>query len=179
MITGEGTARVVADAIGAWHAQQRTQRPARRPVTMTVALDGPGASGKSTIAAAAAGMTGAALVRTDDFFRWPEGTGPHPMERYYDWRRIAQALARARAGALAGGAGTVILEGVFSSAPQLSSLVDRTVLVDTPEHERIQRLRGRLTQEEWSEDWLAAERRYFTEVRPPASFGLVVSGRNP
>lgn len=186
----------LAAAISGWQAAV--------PGVLTVAVDGPGASGKSTIAAAVAGTVGAALVHTDDFFQRPPGPGPHRVERYYDWRRIAAgALEPLRAGRparfrrfeWAEGAGgpadeaqppggfvtvpprpVVILEGVFASAPELAGLIDRTVLVDTPEAERIRRLRRRITEQEWDDDWLAAERVYFSETRPPCSFGLVVGG---
>jgi uridine kinase len=122
--------------------------------------------------------------------------GPPPLDRYYDWPRIrAEALEPLRAGRAAtfrrfdwesGGGldgpvtveptGLIVLEGVFSAAPELADLVDRAVLVETPATERIRRLRARLTQEEWDEDWLSAEQAYFSAVRPPASFSLVVRG---
>ncbi len=127
----------------------------------------------------------------------PPGTLPgQALERYYDWRRLrAQALeplrARHRAafrrfdwdrGAGLNGLVTVaprdliLVEGVFSAAPQLSDLVTRSVFVDTPEPERLRRLRLRVTPEEWDTDWLIAERAYFDVTRPPSSFDLAVSG---
>jgi len=168
---------------------------AGRAGVLVVAIDGHGASGKSTIAAAVAEATGAALVHTDDFFR-PGGGPGRGLDRYYDWRRLrAQALEplRARRGAVfrrfdwdrgsgLGGqvtvnpAGLVLLEGVFSASPQLADLVDRTVFVDTAERERLRRLRGRIAPEEWDDDWLIAEQAYFGQTRPPASFDLTVSG---
>ncbi len=168
-------------------------RPGRAGV-LIVAIDGHGASGKSTIAAAAAEATGAALVHTDDFFQ-PGGAG-RGLGQYYDWRRLrAQALEPLRArrsatfrrfdwerGSGLGGlvtvspAGLVLLEGVFSASPQLADLVDRAVFVDTPERERLRRLRGRIAPEEWDDDWLTAEQAYFGLTRPPASFDLIVSG---
>ena len=118
---------------------------------------------------------GAALVHTDDFFqppsaapraRQPPGTLPgQALERYYDWRRLrAQALEPLRARRPAAfrrfdwerGGGLdglvtvaprdlILVEGVFSAAPQLSDLVNRSVFVDTPEPERLRRLRRRVT----------------------------------
>jgi uridine kinase len=118
------------------------------------------------------------------------------MADYYDWRRLrAQALEplRARLGAAfrrfdwergSGLDGTVtvepsdliLVEGVYSSAPELRDLVDRSVFVDTPEPERLRRLRGRVKPDEWDDQWLLAERAYFDVVRPPSSFDLIVSG---
>jgi uridine kinase len=188
-----GAARRVVKAVGRWQAAQ--------PGVLVVAIDGHGGAGKSTLAAAVAQATGAALVHTDDFFqppaRRPGGPpGGHSMAQYYDWRRIrAQAVQPLKAGRRATfrrfdwerGAGLdgavtvapaalIVLEGVFSAAPELSDLMDRSVLVDTPEQERLRRLRARVTPEEWDPDWLIAEQAYFGAIRPPSSFDLVVSG---
>ena len=182
-----GAARRVTRAAARW--------PAGRGGVLIVAIDGPGGSGKSTIAAAVTEATGAALVHTDDFFR-PGGGPEGSLDRYYDWRRLrAQALEPLRArrdavfrrfdwdrGRGLGGpvtvspAGLLLLEGVFSAAPQLADLVDRTVFVDTPEPERLRRLRGRIAPEEWDDNWLLAEQAYFGLTRPPTSFDLTVSG---
>jgi uridine kinase len=185
-----GSAGRVADAASGWLAG--------RPGMLVVAIDGPGASGKTTIAAAAAAATGAAMVHTDDFFRDPRGPrdAPRSLAGYYDWRRLrAEALEPLRARRRAafrrfdwergsGLDGTVsvepgdliLLEGVFAAAPELADLVDRSVFVDTPEPERLRRLRLRVAPEEWDDDWLVAERAYFKLVRPPSSFNLVVPG---
>jgi uridine kinase len=167
------------------------------PGVLILAVDGHGAAGKSTIAAAVAAATGAALVHTDDFFQVPPpGPGRPELADYYDWRRLrAQALeplrARLRAafrqfdwerGSGLDGTVTVepndliVVEGVYSAAPELGELVDRSVFVDTPEQERLRRLRGRLKPDEWDDEWLLAERAYFDVIRPPSSFDLIVSG---
>jgi uridine kinase len=168
------------------------------PGVFVLAVDGHGGSGKTTIAAAVAGATGAALVHTDDFFtEAPPAPGIRwPMTSYYDWRRLrAEALeplrARRRAsfrrvnwdtgGATASlvtvdPADVIVLEGVFSAAPELADQVDRAVFVETPEPERLRRVHARISPEEWDEGWLRAERAYFRLVRPPSSFDLVVSG---
>jgi para-aminobenzoate synthetase len=170
-----------------------------------VAIDGHGTAGKSTIAVCIAGATGAALVHTDDFFLpQPASLSGQPsrirsLGQYYDWRRIrGQALEPLRASRSAkfrcfdwsrgtglGGVATVrpsdliLLEGVFSAAPELSDLVDRSVLVDTPEHERLRRLHAQVAPGDWDADWLAAQQSYFGRTRPAASFDLVVSGISP
>lgn len=207
-VHGGGAARRVVKAVGRWQAAQ--------PGVLVVAIDGHGGAGKSTLAAAVAQATGAALVHTDDFFQQPAtpaggraardhsrpaqagdpAAGGHSMAQYYDWRRIrAQAVQPLKAGRRATfrrfdwerGAGLdgavtvapaalIVLEGVFSAAPELSDLMDRSVLVDTPEQERLRRLRARVTPEEWDPDWLIAEQAYFGAIRPPSSFDLVVSG---
>jgi uridine kinase len=129
----------------------------------------------------------------------PEGVSS-PAEQglraYYDWRRLrAEALEPLRAGRGAtfrrfdwerghglGGSVLVtpepliVLEGVFSSSPELSDLVDRSVYVDTPEPERLRRLRAQVTPEEWDDEWLKAEHAYFDLIRPPSTFDLIVHG---
>jgi uridine kinase len=162
---------------------------------LVVAIDGHGTAGKSTIAGDVAGATGAALVHTDDFFQQPSAAHP-PLRQYYDWRRIrTQALEPLRArrrvafrrfdwsrGTGLDGVVTVapadliLLEGVFSAAPELSDLVDRSVFVDTPKQERLRRLRIQVTPENWDADWLVAQQTYFDLTRRPSSFDLVVSG---
>ena len=189
----DGSPDRVIGAVTTWRAGQ--------PVPLVVAIDGHGAAGKSTIAAAVAAGTGAALVHTDDFFIYPPGPAPAPprLAGYYDWRRLrAEALMPLRALRAAsfrrfdwergsGLAGTVaveprdliVVEGVFSAAPELSDLVDRAVFVDTPEPERLRRLHLRVAPEEWDDEWLTAERAYFELTRTPSSFDLVVPGTGP
>src|ERR1700728_2386284 len=191
------TARQVTSAIASWRAA--------RPGILVVAIDGHGTAGKSTIAASIARDTGAALVHTDDFFL-PQPASlsgqparPRSLGQYYDWRRIrAQALeplrrrhtARSRCFDWSGGAGLggvaevrpsdlILLEGVFSAAPELSDLVDRSVLVDTPENERLRRLHVQVAPDDWDAGWLAVQQSYFDRTRRAASFDLVVSGISP
>jgi uridine kinase len=191
---GEAAARRVITALAGWRAAQSG--------VLVVAIDGHGAAGKSTIAHGIADATGAALVHTDDFFQQPppfatdQPRRHQPLRHYYDWRRIrAQALEplRARRGVMfrrfdwnrgAGLDGVVtvapadliLLEGVFSAAPELSDLVDRSVFVETPESERLRRLHTRVAPADWDADWLLAEQSYFRLIRPIASFDLVVPG---
>jgi len=186
---GRAAQRLIT-AMAAWRAVQSG--------VLVVAIDGHGTAGKSTIAGDVADATGAALVHTDDFFqpvRASAAASP-AVRQYYDWRRIrTQALKPLRAqrgvafrrfdwnrGTGLDGVVTVapadliLLEGVFSAAPELSDLVDRSVFVDTPERERLRRLRVQVTPENWDDDWLIAQRAYFDLTRPPSSFDLIASG---
>ncbi|HEV2240461.1 MAG TPA: hypothetical protein VGR98_05405 [Streptosporangiaceae bacterium] len=185
---GQPAARRVISAAAVWRTGQGAQ-------VLVIAIDGHGAAGKSTIAAAVAESTGATLVHTDDFFD-PAPPREPALGGYYDWRRLrAEALEPLRAGRAAqfrrfdwerghGLDGTVsvtpgpliVLEGVFSASPELSDLVDRSVFVDTPEPERLRRLRAQTTPSEWDDEWLKAEQAYFGLIRPPFSFDLIVSG---
>ena len=72
----------------------------------------------------------------------------------------------------------IILDGVYTSGPQLADLVDFTVLVEVPEGERRSRLGKR---EEaaflahWHRRWDAVEDFYFSQIRPRNSFDLIVT----
>jgi uridine kinase len=74
----------------------------------------------------------------------------------------------------------IILEGAYTSSPQLADLIDLSVLVDVSLLERHERLAKREGDVQfllrWHAVWDAVEAYYFTEVRPKSSFDLVVSG---
>ena len=72
----------------------------------------------------------------------------------------------------------IILDGAYSTRPELADLIDLTVLVDAPAEIRRHRLAIREAPaflEAWHKCWDAAEIHYFTQVRPPSSFDLVVA----
>ncbi|MGH2873968.1 MAG: hypothetical protein ACRDL5_16095 [Solirubrobacteraceae bacterium] len=166
-------AEIVA-AIGRWQAGFR--------VPLVVAIDGHGAAGKTTIAAAVARIVSATVVHTDDYFyEAREGGDRRPMAQYYAWEALREealepAIARVRyAPPQRSGARLILVEGVSAASPALADLVDRTVFVAASEPLRLERLHKRISDEEWDEEWLYAERQYFAS-RPPDSFDLVVSG---
>jgi uridine kinase len=74
----------------------------------------------------------------------------------------------------------IILEGAYSSNPQLADLIDLTVLIDVPVPERHQRLEKREGDKQflqrWHTLWDEVERYYFSDVMPPSAFDVVVSG---
>jgi len=74
-------------------------------------------------------------------------------------------------------AAVIVLEGAYSSGPQLAELVDLSVLVDAPVsvcHERLSWREDKEFLRSWHARWDAAEEYYFSEVRPRSSFDLVV-----
>lgn len=172
-------------------------RKESRAVTV-VAIDAPGASGKSTIAAHLASRVEVSLVHTDDFFEpASSATNRRPsLGDYYDLARLrTEALEPLRAGREAvfrcfdwdsatlsvrqvhvAPTEIVLVEGVYSGSPDLADLVDKVIYVDTPEKERLYRLQGLIAPGDWDEDWLAAERDYFCTARPLESVDLVISG---
>ena len=167
-------ARQILAAIGTWQAQQTGP--------LVVAIDGHGAAGKTTIAGEVGAALEALVVHTDDYFlEAQDGGDPRPMARYYAWEALREDALEPVIGWLRdnpenwSGAHVILLEGVSSAAPALADLVSRAVFVQTPEPLRLERLHGRITAEEWDEEWLYAERLYFAS-RPPDSFDLIVSG---
>jgi len=187
---GEDVLVLVARELARWRAESSA-------VTV-VAIDGHGAAGKSTLARWLSTKIAFSLVHTDEFFT-PVGSVAESacsLGDYYDIARLrAEALGPLRsgdqavyrsfdwhAGRLGDGTervapgGLVVLEGVYSAAPDLADLVDRAIYVDTPEPERLARLRALVAPEDWDARWLSAETAYFAKVRPPESFDLVVSG---
>jgi len=74
----------------------------------------------------------------------------------------------------------IILEGAYSSSPEIADLIDLAVLVDVPVAERRQRLDRRESDQRflkrWHTLWDGVEDYYFSEVRPKSAFDLVVRG---
>ncbi len=66
-----------------------------------------------------------------------------------------------------------------SARPELGDVVNLSVLIEAPTAARLARLAAR---EEpallatWHERWDAAEEYYFTKLRPPRAFDLVIAG---
>ncbi len=76
-------------------------------------------------------------------------------------------------------ADVILLDGAYTAGPHLADLVDLTVLVDVPVEVRHARQAAREDADflrRWHTLWDPFEAYYFTEVRPRASFDLVVRG---
>lgn len=138
---------------------------------------------------------------------WDEMAPAERAEAAIDWRRLrAEALEPLLAGSQAAWhpfdfeartrpdgtyaisteivtrdpAPVIVLEGAYSARPELADLIDIAVLVAVPVTERHQRLKAREEKpfrDAWHARWDAAEEYYFGQVRPPASFDLVVTNR--
>lgn len=100
-----------------------------------------------------------------DFVAGLRSDGTYAMSKQYVEKRAAPVI---------------ILEGAYSSSPEIAELVDLAVLIDVPVLERRQRLDKREEDKQflqrWHALWDAVEEYYFTEVAPKSSFDLVVSG---
>lgn len=76
-------------------------------------------------------------------------------------------------------ADVIVLDGAYSTRPELLNLIDLTVLVDVPIAERHRRLDAREPADflaSWHARWDESEAYYFTHVRPKSAFDLVVKG---
>ena len=176
---------------------------ARADETTIIAIDGPGGSGKTTLAATVAEMIeGATVVHVDDFYRpMPdqERAQLDPQQgyqQYFDWQRLRdQVLAPLRARQTAryqsydwttgqlttwneiNPGAMVIVEGVYSARPELTSYYHLTAYVDTPREICLQRMRGRgENSEEWIRRWRAAEDFYLRTTWPQTRVQLLVRG---
>jgi uridine kinase len=72
---------------------------------------------------------------------------------------------------------TIVLEGVYSTRPELADLVDLKILVDVPMEIRHQRLMKREEDKflaRWHATWDGAEQFYFQHVRNASTFDMVV-----
>jgi uridine kinase len=172
-----------------------------------LAIDGRSGSGKSTLAAAVSGLLGECLViEGDDFYaggsqeEWDARTAAQKADQVIDWRRQYALLEALRQGQRAVWFGydweafdgsllatptvvdpapVIILEGAYSCRPELTSVLDLRVLLETDLDVRRRRLRARdgdQWHDAWFDRWDEAERYYFGEVVTRNEFDLVLSG---
>ena len=171
--------------------------------TTMVAIDGLTCAGKSTLAGQVAGALGdATVVSLDDFYR-PAGAkerailGPRESyDRYFDWKRLlgdvltplsSQSRARYRRHDWVNDRlaewhevvprKVVVVEGVYSTRPELRPHFGVLVYVDAPREVRLARLLARgYPDMSWADHWMAGEDWYVKHVRPTLHVALVVDG---
>lgn len=180
-----------------------------RPAPLLIALDGRSGAGKTTLACSLRASVAAAVVTADDFYAGGSNDGwlrRRPRERVegvLDWVRLRDValkplLARQPASwhpldfqrgvgwvgwksqvVTVEPADIVLVDGAYSSRPELGDLIDLTVLVEAPEstrRERIRKREGDQTAERWHRVWDAAEDLYFNDIRPRTFFDQIVQG---
>lgn len=154
-----------------------------------IAIDGPAASGKTTLAARLAKRYGADVLHMDDYFLQPHQRTP---ERYaqpggnVDWERfLAEALlplSRGESyirrrfdcgsmtlleGVTVSPAALTVVEGSYSLHPQLAGYYDLRVLLAVDAKEQSARILARNGEEkhrQFIERWIPLENRYFAET---------------
>jgi uridine kinase len=174
-----------------------------RKTPLLVALDGRSGAGKSTLSKRIASKVGAAVVSSDDFYTggtfddWAVRSPQEKATLCIDWKRLRTEVLEPL---LTGHAATwgsfnwktwvglsedtlscepapiVVLDGVYSTRPELADLIDVAVLVRLPDairRKRLKRREGKSFLERWHTVWDEAEDYYFTHVRPPSSFDIV------
>jgi uridine kinase len=173
------------------------------PITL-VAIDGHSAAGKSSLARALqAKHRRAAIVQTDDFYRPLDVAYRATLDaaggyaEYYDWQRLeAQVLRPLRSRTKAcyqrydwgtnelnhwaelEPEGLVIVEGCYSSRPELRSYYDAIAFVVTSPIERMNRQRRRNDASDvWLRRWDAAERYYLENFHPERCADIVLPGQ--
>jgi uridine kinase len=174
---------------------------------LVVAIDGYAGSGKSTFADALAAQCHGVVVPVDDFFaggsaaEWDSRTPAENAALGIDWTRLrSEALAPLRAGQhvewhpfdwgtreglarhveIRHPASVIVLEGAYSTCSELVDLVDLSVLLDVRPEMRFARLIKRDGGiGSWYPRWNAAEQFYFSFLRPPAAFDVVLVNPGP
>lgn len=171
---------------------------------LVVSLDGGSGAGKSTLAADVASHVGATVIPCDEFFaatisddEWDSYRTEQKCRKCIDWQRLrSEVLLPLLAGesaqyhpfsfSAANGLSTslvtkepsmvIILDGIYSSLPELSDVVDFNVLVDVlPEVRRYRHnVREGHDDEDWHLRWDPVEDYYFSVLCPPSSFDLIV-----
>ena len=169
--------------------------------TTLVAIDGLGGAGKSTLATQLLeAIDDSGVVNVDDFYRPMAATERAELraevgyDRYFDWQRLRDSVL----GPLSRGlcaqyrrhdwatnrlaewrkveAGrVVIVEGVYSTRPELRSYFGFMVYVDAPREQRLERMSKRDYDDlSWVEHWMAAEDWYEEDERPKEHVDLVL-----
>ena len=169
-----------------------------------VALDGRSGVGKSTLANALASRLNATVVTQDDFYTggtltdWNKLTAKEKADLVIDWRRVRHEVLEplianqhavwhpfnwATLDGLAPHTITAcavpitILEGAYAARPELLDLINLSILVRLPDDIRRERLKHREGADyvsAWHPVWDEAEDYYFTNVRPPSSFDILL-----
>ncbi len=171
---------------------------------MIVGIDGCGGAGKSTLARGINEALGgrAAIISCDDFYRpligaqYSRLTPEEAYDNYFDWRRLRDEVLtplrdgnRARYQRYDWSSDSlaewieieprelVIVEGVFSTRPELRPLIDVAIFIETPRDERIRRMLARpQPSSAWMDRWMAAEDWYLEQIAPQHRSDIVIEG---
>lgn len=173
------------------------------PPFYLVAIDGRSGSGKSTFAEEIADQVKhTQIVHGDDFYRVMDEAERLKLDAaggyqlYIDWQRLKRdvldrfrrgEVARYRqydwgANVLAGWKdvhpqGLVLVEGVYSTRPELRHFFDLTIYVEVAEEVRIQRQIERDQNSlDWIKRWAAAEEYFEANFSPAKKADMIVSG---
>lgn len=191
-----------------WDAIRRIEELLQTTAPVVVAVDGRSGTGKSTLSTWMAECLEGTRVDQDDFYaggdiyEWRRLTPQQKADRVIDWKRVrATVLLPLRAGKVASWhpfnwetmtglapdlitawpSNLLILDGAYSARPELADLIDLSILVvldDSVRRDRLRQREGEDIASAWHQVWDEAEDWYFTKVRPPETFDLVIE-RSP
>lgn len=175
------------------------------PKPIIVALDGRSGTGKSTLAEIIAERVGGICIETDYFWSggtneiWDARSPKEKSELAIDWKRlrkeVLEPLSRGQTASwhqfdFKKGYGlaektitkqpakVVIIDGAYSTRPELRDLIDLKIFVDVPKDEhrraRLVKREGEKYMADWHARWDVAEDYYFANVSNRDSFDLFV-----
>ena len=166
----------------------------------SVAIDGPGGGGKSTLAAQLAEDLGATVISMDAFLL-PEGkhrvsaiAKNYDLDRFYE--EVTESLLNNRdinyrvMDLTTGILGSqrvnipadrpVIIEGVYSLELSFRDSYDFTIFIDAPkEHLMSRAFSLKAGERSWLDKWLEGEETYFVAQHPKLAAMLVLDGTKP
>ena len=159
------------------------------PTTRVLAIDGPGGSGKTTLAGAVADLAGGRVVHMDDLYDgWsglervdaqldcllaPMAAGGAGRYRRFDWH--ANAFAET---VVVEPVDLLVVEGVGSGALDTADLLTALVWVEVPPDLALRRgveRDGEQLREQWN-DWQRQEARHFARQHTRERADLLVDG---
>lgn len=169
--------------------------------TARIGIDGPGASGKSTLAAGLVeALPEAVLVPGDDFYRpesdsnrseieiaglfdlsrlWSQVLIPHSQGRELQYQRYDWETGSLGDWATRASGAPLIIEGIYSTHQTLRDYYDLRIWVTAPRAIRLARgieRDGEEARSKWVDVWMPAEDRYVAEQAPQDHAHLVLAG---
>lgn len=169
---------------------KRTEEIINRKGKVIIAIDGPCASGKTTLASLLAEKIGAQVIHTDDFFlpvdmrteeRLSQAGGNVHYERFCDevvngiksGESFKYGVYSCRTGKVetyqtVSPLKSIIIEGSYSLHPEIDGIYDLKIFVETDYETQLERIlsrNGADALEIFKSKWIPYENRYFEEYK--------------